>query len=650
MKKTIALLLSLSLIVSGGIPVLADDYSISADMVAIEDSSIDQSENETESGKIVDEANDETESDETVGEVEKTDGADDDSVVDGDMDDFSSIDEEQYDISDNAVSENSVSSSDVIDNENTVVSANDIVDVVDDAEEVAALGIQTPDKAFIFKTDILNSTFNKKYNLNGGVAQTVNYGKRKWKIAGYEKYNAKDTIVLFYSDDDDGHYLYPYVYDSNCTGTMEPDYKKSTVITKLNDPSTGLISAMFKEKERENIVPVTLDYVYNIESPAQFHVKGTVTNQQLYLPDYISISNKNTIYVGAANGLAINSENWPVVKDDSYVPRATRFLLRSTDYANTGQFVVGAMKGQSDFNRSIVATRGYAVAPAFNMSIDKLLFASTAPVATDSLENETSHKLVGDAVSITNPMSFRFCDDTKIKSTLKVKEDSVTVTKNTDAGSLMLCVFDETTNKIYADTISSTTTMVPGDFEGLSSFKNCKVWIETYISDDDIIYADMDPEQKASTPAAPSEKVGQKVTSGKSSFTVTSVGDNNTVTYMGDTTSNAKKKLTTATIPDSVIVNGTTYKVTEIAPKAFNGYAKIKKVTIGANITKIGSKAFYNCKNLKTVTVKSTNITSVGKSAFKNLKKSASIKVPKSCKKKYQKLFKKAINGTTKVK
>jgi hypothetical protein len=73
-----------------------------------------------------------------------------------------------------------------------------------------------------------------------------------------------------------------------------------------------------------------------------------------------------------------------------------------------------------------------------------------------------------------------------------------------------------------------------------------------------------------------------------------------------------------------------------------NGNKKVKKVTIGSNVTSIGSKAFYHCKKLKKVTVNSTKITSIGKKAFGKNAKGFTLKLPKSCKKSYKKMLKKA--------
>ena len=96
------------------------------------------------------------------------------------------------------------------------------------------------------------------------------------------------------------------------------------------------------------------------------------------------------------------------------------------------------------------------------------------------------------------------------------------------------------------------------------------------------------------------------------------------------------------TIPANIKAKGITYKVTAIGTRAFNGSKKLKKVTIGANIAKISNNAFYKCRSLKTVTIKSVLLTkkTANKKAFKGVNKKMVIKVPKKVKKAYVKIFK----------
>lgn len=102
------------------------------------------------------------------------------------------------------------------------------------------------------------------------------------------------------------------------------------------------------------------------------------------------------------------------------------------------------------------------------------------------------------------------------------------------------------------------------------------------------------------------------------------------------------KTAKSVTIPAVIKVKGVTYKVTSIGVKAFNGSKKLTKVTIGANIKKISNNAFFKCKSLKTVTIKSVLLTkkTANKKAFKGVNKKMVIKVPKKVKKAYVKMFK----------
>lgn len=63
----------------------------------------------------------------------------------------------------------------------------------------------------------------------------------------------------------------------------------------------------------------------------------------------------------------------------------------------------------------------------------------------------------------------------------------------------------------------------------------------------------------------------------------------------------AKKAGSNLSVAGTITVNGFKYQVSEIAPYAFKNNKKIKTVTIGKGITKIGKGAFYGCTKLKTV-------------------------------------------------
>lgn len=113
------------------------------------------------------------------------------------------------------------------------------------------------------------------------------------------------------------------------------------------------------------------------------------------------------------------------------------------------------------------------------------------------------------------------------------------------------------------------------------------------------------------------------------------------------------KKQTKIAVPDSIKINGATYKVTSIAKSAFKNNKKLKTVTIGKNVSKIGKNVFSGCKKLKTITIKSTKLKAktLSKSTFKGIKKAATVKVPKKKLSAYKKLFKsRGLSSKIKVK
>ena len=130
-------------------------------------------------------------------------------------------------------------------------------------------------------------------------------------------------------------------------------------------------------------------------------------------------------------------------------------------------------------------------------------------------------------------------------------------------------------------------------------------------------------------------KVGTRYTVSGSTYKVTKAG----AEVMVYKTSKVARSVT---IPATIKAKGITYKVTSIGAKAFNSNKKLKKVTIGANIKKISNNAFFKCRSLKTVTIKSVLLTkkTASKRAFKGVGKKMVIKVPKKMKKAYVKIFK----------
>lgn len=139
---------------------------------------------------------------------------------------------------------------------------------------------------------------------------------------------------------------------------------------------------------------------------------------------------------------------------------------------------------------------------------------------------------------------------------------------------------------------------------------------------------------------------GVKVTSANDSYKATKTSvSTKTLEYTG--TDSNKSSIT---VPNTVTIDGVTYKVTSIAKNAFKNNKKLKKIVIGSNIKTIDANAFSGCKNLKSITIKSKNVKTIGKNSFKGIKSNAKIKVPVSKVKKYKKLLEcKGLKKTVKI-
>ena len=137
-----------------------------------------------------------------------------------------------------------------------------------------------------------------------------------------------------------------------------------------------------------------------------------------------------------------------------------------------------------------------------------------------------------------------------------------------------------------------------------------------------------------------SEPKGSKLKKNGNKYMVTSASKKTpTIKYTGSSDKTKKKVI----IPKTVTIDGVEYKVTSIGKKAFRNNKSLKEVVIGKNITKIETKAFYGCKNLRKVTFQTTTLSkkSVGKNAFGKINNRASYLIPSEKLKKYKRWLKK---------
>lgn len=153
------------------------------------------------------------------------------------------------------------------------------------------------------------------------------------------------------------------------------------------------------------------------------------------------------------------------------------------------------------------------------------------------------------------------------------------------------------------------------------------------------------PTTETPTTAKPNKPAPKPTPSIKRNMTATVNGITYKVTKVVNTKNaevsikSVDKKKSSVTIQDYVTIKGAKCKVVSTEKKAFYKKTKLKTLTIGKNIQTIADDTFNGCKNLKSITIKSTVLKKVGKNAIKAIYKKATIKVPKKQYSKYKKLF-----------
>ena len=270
---------------------------------------------------------------------------------------------------------------------------------------------------------------------------------------------------------------------------------------------------------------------------------------------------------------------------------------------------------------------------------------------------------------------------------IKDKEQNVTISVDSSLAN----VKDLYSGKTFAVSNGKATVTIPASSKGgtVILIAGDKKSADTPNGDDNKPVKPTQP-TTPETPAPKAVGTSETLSDVAAKVVVTSADPANpTVEYVETTDTKATK----VQIPDTVAIDGVTYKVTKVADNAFKKNKKVKTVVLGANITEIGknafygctklktvklnanlekigssafrgctaitgitipvnvteigSKAFYGCKKLNKITIKSTVLKKVGSSAFKGIKSTATIKVPKKQLKTYQKLLKKKGQAST---
>ncbi len=125
--------------------------------------------------------------------------------------------------------------------------------------------------------------------------------------------------------------------------------------------------------------------------------------------------------------------------------------------------------------------------------------------------------------------------------------------------------------------------------------------------------------EKDITPAKDLPKKNSVRTVGALKYKVTKVdeyntdGTNGTVTVTGMASGAKYSKAASVKIPDTVKIDGYTFKVKAVAAKAFQKKGTLKTITIGSNVTSIGKDAIKGINNKATIKIPSARYNAVKK-------------------------------------
>ena len=82
-------------------------------------------------------------------------------------------------------------------------------------------------------------------------------------------------------------------------------------------------------------------------------------------------------------------------------------------------------------------------------------------------------------------------------------------------------------------------------------------------------------------------------------------------------------------IPETIVFNEVTYRVTSVGKQAFGNCFSLTSVVIPNSVTSIGRDAFWGCDSLKSIVI-SNGVTSIGAAAFTDCESLKSIVIPNS--------------------
>ena len=471
--------------------------------------------------------------------------------------------------------------------------------------EVHAAGNQLPTKEQFATAEELK-TFDTN-DQDGKNPAKVYFGNnsQKWWIAGSQEGNLTlfaesplATSQLFEPNKDQNK---AYSADWNCdytsTGGSNPSdvYPNHYGASPLRTTLKGLESSYFTSKEQDLMKNTTV-YTNDTKNNSVYS-----TTNKLYLAygdwdddQYVTVGKK--ISDNLNNDLRIDKDYW----GGSY------FWLRAPDESYNYTALV-AVPGYSVGISGVYNTN--ALVPAFELNLSSVIFASAAPAASSDRQ-----------LSKNDAFTLRHQSQADIgTATISQSKGSIAVTDVTNENTYLVV---QNSNGAWAKKVSSNDLVFAGGMDSsLTSFENCKIWLET--TSDRITYA-------------------EEATQGSGHNVKANVGDNLTVTGGNILQTNVSGNITEITIkvndgyylPDDYISNlqGQLNNGLSVTQKD-NGFTIYGTPTSDVNIMlPAATQKVYNmavagngtfttvCKDYQPITANEFTITNNGNVDLENVK------------------------------
>ncbi|MDE6952972.1 MAG: DUF5011 domain-containing protein, partial [Erysipelotrichales bacterium] len=308
-----------------------------------------------------------------------------------------------------------------------------------------------------------------------------NYNYNKWWIAGSQ---SDDSLVLFASIPMEQNQQFDLQYTKNKTysSNWKCSYIDGIVPSEVypNHYGGSPLRNTLQDLETTHFTPTEQilmkeSTIYTYDSKNN---KVYSTTNKLYLPYGKSGDNYFTVGINNPNdlntGLRIDTNYWPILETWTRAP-------------HTSDYSVVSKKSSSKSLNDILVTSKYSIVPAFELNISSVLFGSLVKAVTSEGELSLDTGMYG-------AMTLRYNTDS-IGSAVVLFDRSKVELTNVPTGTYLVA---QNSDGAWSKKINDET-FISADTMGLDSFKNCKVWLETSNSSENMTYATMATEEQGYT-------------------------------------------------------------------------------------------------------------------------------------------------------